>query len=49
MWLIATDDPVAWCGCVCLSVTRLRCAKSAEKIEVLKDKDSKEPKTHCIR
>jgi len=30
---IATDDPVAWC--ISLSVTRLRCAKTAERIEVL--------------
>jgi len=33
MWPIATDDPVA--RSVCLSVTRLRCAKTAKKMEVL--------------
>jgi len=32
MWTIVTDDPVAW---VCLSVTCLCCAKTAEGIEVL--------------
>jgi len=30
---IATDDHVAWC--VSLSVTRLHCANTAERIEVL--------------
>jgi len=28
---VATDDPVAWCVCR----ARLRCAKTAERIEVL--------------
>jgi len=34
---IATDDPVGWCVSQsdCLFVTRLRCAKTAEWIEVL--------------
>jgi len=31
---IATDDPVAWCVSL-MSVTRLRCAKTAERIEFL--------------
>jgi len=30
----ATDDPVA-CVSVCLSVTRMRCAKTAERIDML--------------
>jgi len=33
MWTIATGDPVAWC--VSLTATRVRCAKTAERIEVL--------------
>jgi len=33
MWSIETDDLVAWY--VSLSVTRLRCAKTAKRIEVL--------------
>jgi len=37
MQTIATDDPVAWsvCQSICLSVTRLRHAKTAKLIEVL--------------
>jgi len=35
MWLIATDDPVAWC--VSLSVTPLSCAKTAERVETVLD------------
>jgi len=33
IWTIATDDPVAWY--VCQSVTRLRPAKTAKRIEVM--------------
>jgi len=32
---IATDIPVAWCFIVSQSVTRRRCAKTSEQIEVL--------------
>jgi len=31
---IATDDPVAWCVSLPVSVTQLRCAKTDEQIEI---------------